>query len=579
VPGRHRIENKIRALSAAIAAASVVVAAGTWVGVRQFSGSRCNGEIRLSVAAAPGIADAVRSTATRWAGSATVDDKCVAVDVTTQDSAEVAAAVATEYGVDLVGLGQAKGSVQIPQVWVPDSSLWPLRLRGAAASFVPLDTTSIAASPVVLAVPQPLASAIAQTGTALTWDALVQQLRSGTQLSAGVVDPTRDTAGLSGLLAFAQASAALGAQAEPATVAMLRVLAKGSSAVQADLLSRFPHALDAATIASSLTAAVLPEQAVVEYNASSPPMPLAALYVTPAPQALDYPFLVMPGASPAVSRAAAGLRAALTSAGSRDTLAPHGLRGPDGVGGAGFAYPSGAPASTATFSQSAGSTSTAAVLNTVDRTLSAWLALTQPGRILAVIDVSGSMLTKVPSAGNRTREQVTVEAATRGLELFDDSWALGLWTFSTNLDGARDYREILPVAPLTSFRDRAVQGLASIQPKKKGNTGLYDTIFAAFQEVQNNWDPGRLNTVVIMTDGDNDDDNGLSLPDLVTKLSKLKDPRRPVDIVVIGIGPDINQGPLQQIVGTTGGGVFTAPDPADIGTIFLKALALHTQPK
>jgi hypothetical protein len=189
------------------------------------------------------------------------------------------------------------------------------------------------------------------------------------------------------------------------------------------------------------------------------------------------------------------------------------------------------------------------------------------------------MLTKVPAAGNRTREQVTVEAATRGLDLFDDSWALGLWTFSTNLDGPRDYREILPVGPMLTNRQRAVQRLAAIKPKKNGDTGLYDTILAAYQDMQAGWDPGRLNTVVVMTDGDNDDDSGVSLPTLLTRLKQLNDPTRPVDIVAIGIGPDVTQGPLQQITATTGGGVFTAPDPADITAIFLKALALHTQPK
>jgi Ca-activated chloride channel homolog len=138
-----------------------------------------------------------------------------------------------------------------------------------------------------------------------------------------------------------------------------------------------------------------------------------------------------------------------------------------------------------------------------------------------VLDVSGSMLTKVPTAGNRTREQVTVDAAVRGLELFDDSWAVGLWVFSTNLDGNRDYRELLPMSSMSSIRARAVQA----------------------------------------------------------RLQQLKDPKRPVDIVFIGIGPDISEGPVQQIVATTGGGVFIAPDPADISTIFLNALALHTQPK
>jgi len=571
MPGRHRNVINVRPIGLVVAATVVVAATGAWAGSNLFAAERCDGDVRLAVAASPEVAPAIRSVATSWAGSTAVDGKCVTVEVTARESAEVAAAVAGPQRAGLVGLGQASGSVQVPQVWVPDSSLWRQRLQAAAPGFRPSDGTSVAASPVVLAMPKPVASGLG-TGGGLTWDAVVRRLRTDTPLNVGVVDPARDTAGLSGLLAFAQAAAKLGAQAQPATVAALRTLAKGSSAVRADLLSRFPDTLTPDAIASSLGAAVLPEQAVLAYDAQSPPIPLTALYVTPAPPALDFPFLVMPGADPTTSRAVAGLRSALSTASFRNNLAEQGLRGPDGVGGAGFDYPAGAPTSIARASG-------AADLNAVDQTLSAWLALTQPGRILTAIDVSGSMLTKVPTAGNRTREQVTVEAATRGLDLFDDSWALGLWTFSTNLDGNRDYREILPVGPLSSTRDRAVRGLAGIRPKAGGGTGLYDTVLAAYRAMLDTWDAGRLNTVVIMTDGDNDDANGLTLPALLDELGKRKDPRRPVDIVVIGIGPDVTQAPLRQITGVTGGGVFTAPDPADIGTIFLRALALHTQPK
>ena len=561
MPGRRRRHSRVRFISVTVAAVVLlVVGAGVWVGISR-SEERCTGEVRLAVAAAPEIAPALQSAATSWAESTNTGGTCVAVDVTTRDSADVAAAVATQQELSLVGLGKANGSVQIPQVWVPDSSMWRLRLQAAAAGFRPLDATSIATSPVVLAAPQPVASALGPAGAALTWGSLVQQIQAGTQITAGVVDPTRDTAGLSGLLSFGQAAAALGPQAEAAAVATLRVLAKGSSAVRDDLLNRFPRALDADTVASSLTAAVLPEQAVIAYNATSPPIPLTALYVTPAPAPLDYPFLIMPGAAPAVSQAAAGLRAALASTSFRDVLAQHGLRGPDGVGGATFADPSGTDPSGG--SNPGPSASPSADLSAVDRTLEAWLALTQPGRILAVVDVSGSTLT-------------TVEAAKRGLELLDDSWVLGLWAFSTNLDGARDYREILPVAPLSSVRDRVAQGLAGIRPKKNGQSGLYDTMLAAYQEMQDNWQPSRLNTVVIITGGDNVDADGISLSALLARLGQLKDPKRPVDIVVIGIGSDLDQAPLKQITASTGGGVFTAPDPADIGAIFLKALALHT---
>ena len=579
MPGRHRNGSRAKAIRLAAAAVVVLstVAAGAWVVGNRTTEKSCDGTVRFAVGATAEIAPALRSAAAAWAKDAVVGGKCVIVDVAAQAPADVAAAVAAERGVSVLGLGKANGNLQIPQVWVPDSSLWRLRLQAVAKDFQPSDATSIAASPVVLAVPQPMVSGLNASGTELTWDTLLRQAQTGSTLTAGVVEPTQDTAGLLGLLSFAGAAAKLGAQAQAATVAALRLVARGSSAVREDLLSRFPQALDADTIAASLTAGVVPEQAVLQYNAASPPIPLAALYVSPQPTALDYPFLVMPGVDPAVAEAAAGLRAALKAESFRNALAQQGLRGPDGVGGAGFAYPSGAPTPAASADQSGGSV--AANLSAVEQVLSAWLALTQPGRILAVLDVSGSMLTKVPTAGNRTREQVTVEAAVRGLELFDDSWDLGLWIFSTNLDGDRDQRELLPISPMSAIRERAVQSLSGVQPKKNGDTGLYDTVLAAYRKLQDNWVAGRLNTVVIMTDGDNDDDNSVSLSALQSQLQQLKDPRRPVDIVFIGIGPDVSQGPLQQIVATIGGGVFTAPDPADIGTIFLKALAIHTQPK
>ena len=37
-----------------------------------------------------------------------------------------------------------------------------------------------------------------------------------------------------------------------------------------------------------------------------------------------------------------------------------------------------------------------------------------------------------------------------------------------------------------------------------GGTGLYDTTLAAYQEARRTWMPGRINIVLIATDGRND---------------------------------------------------------------------------
>ncbi|GAB3974175.1 hypothetical protein GCM10027615_39090 [Plantactinospora veratri] len=199
--------------------------------------------------------------------------------------------------------------------------------------------------------------------------------------------------------------------------------------------------------------------------------------------------------------------------------------------------------------------------------------------MLAAIDVSGSMRDPVPTAGNISRMQVTLLAAENGLALFNDDWAVGLWTFSRQLDGARDYRELVPVGRLSAQRGALRDALAEITPKRNGGTGLYDTVLAAYRQMRNGWQPGRVNSVVILTDGvGNDDRDGLSLEALLGQLERLKDENRPVQVIIVGIGDAVDRASLDRITKTTGGGVLVTEDPAKIGDVFLKAIALRSAP-
>ena len=88
---------------------------------------------------------------------------------------------------------------------------------------------------------------------------------------------------------------------------------------------------------------------------------------------------------------------------------------------------------------------------------------------------------------------------------------------------------------------------------------------------------GRVNSVILFTDGVNENDEGISQTTLVNRLKQLNDPKRPVRVVIIGIGPEVNQKELETIVKpTAAGGVFIAPDPAKISEIFLEAIATRT---
>ena len=130
--------------------------------------------------------------------------------------------------------------------------------------------------------------------------------------------------------------------------------------------------------------------------------------------------------------------------------------------------------------------------------------------------------------------------------------------------------------PLASQRADLVNGLNGVQPKRNGNTGLYETVLAAYKAVQSGWDAGKVNSVIIMTDGQQDNPpNGMTLDQLVGELQKVVNPRQPVELIAIGIGTDVSKAELTRITQTTGGGVFVATDPAQIGAIFLQAIALR----
>jgi hypothetical protein len=437
---------------------------------------------------------------------------------------------------------------------------------------------------VVLAMPEPAAVELGWPRSSLAWSTLLPRLVADSRLGSGVVEPYRDAASLSALLAL-RAGMADGTAGRQAMVPVLRALATGRSTVRDDLLARFPRSADPKTMASALAAAPLSEQAVIAYNLRRPPVRLAAVYTQPAAMALDYSFAVLPGVSSAQQQAAQAMLTALSGSAEgpfgatsatnvwigypsyRDRLAELGLRAPDGTMGARFPTLRGAPATESPMA--------AAKPGTVDAALATWRAVTSPGRMLAVIDVSASMLEPVPTAGGVTREEVTVESARRGLAMLDDSWAAGLWIFSTRLDNARDYRQLTRIGPLSTHRAELLRALTTVTPKRDGGTGLYDTVLAAYLAVRDGWDPGRVNSVVIMTDGRNEDRRGGTLDQLVAKLRKTIDPARPVQVIALGIGDKVSRTELERITETTGGATFLAPDPSQIGKIFLQAIALR----
>jgi hypothetical protein len=572
---------RLRAGTAVLATLAVVaVVVGVRLGVGQFGGGDCTGQVRLTVAAAPGIAEAVQQSAADWIGGAPeVAGACVAVDVRAADPADVAAVLSAQQKVSLTGAGAPRAGVAPPDVWIADARTWLQRLRAAAPQLAFTDEGSIALSPVVMAMPEPVAKDLGWPRQKLGYADLVAQITTSTNFRAGTVDPTRDAAALSGLLALGGTASALDQRKPGTSNGLLRALATDTSVLRDDLMAQLPQGSDDGALAAGLGLAAMSERDVITFNAGKPPVSLAALYLDPAAAPLDYPFAVMPELDQSQAEAAHRLYEALSgSAGFLGRLGAAGFRAPDGSAPAGFVPPAGAPkrlgASPAPGSGEAAASTTDGA--TIDRALAGWSAVVAPARILAIVDASKSMRTPVPTARNATRMAVTLAAARGGLGLFSDDWQVGLWLYAAGA-GTNNHRELVPIGPLTDKRDDVTSALRTIQPAG-GDGGLYSTILDGYREVQDGWQAGRVNSVLLLTDGADagQQDGDISLDDLLGELARVKSDDRPVQVIVVGVGDAVDQAPLERITQETGGGVFIAEDPAEINAVFLEALSLRT---
>jgi ABC-type Fe3+ transport system substrate-binding protein len=76
-----------------------------------------------------------------------------------------------------------------PDVWIPESTMWLQRAQDKGAWNVPVSGTSIASSPVVLAVAESTATELGWPGKPLSWADLIGP--NAKQLTVGFPDPQR----------------------------------------------------------------------------------------------------------------------------------------------------------------------------------------------------------------------------------------------------------------------------------------------------------------------------------------------------------------------------------------------------
>jgi hypothetical protein len=508
----------------------------------ELSAGGCDSTTVLNVAVAPDIAPYITQAGNR----ASEEDKegCYQVNVISRESVATAESLAVSDGSDR------------PDAWIPESTMWVQRAQGKDAQ-MPAKGTSIASSPVVLALTETAANQAGWPDKPISW---AQVIGPGTTIPVGFPDPAHDPVGtvtLLGLRELAKSSPNPGVT----YTATMRKLSANTVARASDLDNRLPGGT---ATAEPISAFPTSEAYVVRHNAKEG-VKLAALYADPPVPSLDFPYVILPDTSGDKRGAAERFRDLLTSPQTVDVLADAGFRTPDGKvlrDRSQDKHTSAAPMALVPLPDAAA----------VEEVLSAWAAVNLSGRIQMLVDVSGSMQQQVPGT-NMTRMALTTEAAAHMLTLFKPTTRVGWWLFSTNLDGPRDYVEWQPVQPVSEqLTNGVLDRLRTIRAVPNGHTGLYDSMLAAYQEGTQHWEAGRINAVIILTDGKNDDPEGPALDQTIAELTKLRDPRRPLPIIGIGIGPDVDPAELAALTEATGGKSFVSEDPAKVKDVFYSAL-------
>lgn len=467
-------------------------------------------------------------------------DGCVTAEVTAQEPLQTAG--------DLAALD----ADALPDVWVPDSSLWFPRAGDAELS----PGSSFATSPVVLGTSTAVVDGRGWSDAAPTW----AEALTGNQ---AVAMPDIAASG-EALAALSALRGAVGDGEEGDTAVVQAVLAADRAAGVST------NALEAAGQGSA-DAPLVPvtEQAVYATRASDADSSLVAVYPEGGSPVLDYPVVRVGAPTGDQSRAVDSVVAVLTSEAARAAASEAGFRDADGT-----APPAAGEASGISADMPAEIELDPAQVQALFTRLA---ALAKPSRLLTVVDVSASMEAEVGGGG--TRATLARDAAKSALALIPDRSALGLWVFARELDGSTDWQELVPTRTLDAEIDgrtqRAIlQEQADTFPTRlsPGGTGLYDTVLAAVRKARVDYDPTAVNAVVIITDGTDEDADSVGLDALLQTLRAEADPGRPVKVVGIALGPDADLSALQQIGEATDGSAYAAIDENDLQEVLYDGL-------
>ncbi|MCE5259540.1 MAG: VWA domain-containing protein [Chloroflexi bacterium] len=434
------------------------------------------------------------------------------------------------------------GSVQVIS---PDSSLWLSELdrrwaeQQGTDTYLVGDSTRYMVSPIVIAMWSDIAESLGYPQSELGWADLLRAAQENPQFKWS--HPSAGTAsGLLTTLAIFYAGAGITRGLDEATATAPQTIAYVSELEKT--VSHYGEAEEKviqqveAQGRSYLDAFVIQEQLLVQYNIAHPSS-LVAVYPVEGTLWADHPLalLELPDLTDDQRLAYDLFKQFLLSTEVQQYLLSEGYRPADlevKLDSAGSVL------TKANGVDSAQPYTTLQVPNSevVDVVLNAWAYTKRPANIYLVADVSGSM------------EGDKLASAQEALSAFiqqipNDTERVGLIAFSSSA------REVVPLTMIGTGREQLEQAISGLSAN--GNTALLDGVSLGFTKLQDLDDRERINAIVVMTDG-KENNSVIRLSSLTRELEAASKSSLPVLVFCIAYGEDAELQPLESMAQATG---------------------------
>ncbi|MCC2031771.1 VWA domain-containing protein [Microbacterium sp. BWT-G7] len=492
-----------------------------------------------------------------------------------------------------------------PTMWSPASTVWTERVAAAASASLVGEPESFTHTPVVFGVPETMAKALGYPGSEIGitdfealcqdpagWASVGKPLWGSFKISK--TNPNTSTTGLSAILMQSYeasgktvdlTAADVAAAAEFSRVFEECVIHYGDTTGKV-LNTLYDETQNGSGGSGYVSAVALEETSLLNYNQGNPDShtvqpgetltppkeKLVAVYPSGGSMWSDNPITVLGADWVTEVQATAGAAFAefLQTDAAQQILPEYGFRPLDesvalgdlftaeyGVDPAGPAVTLPKPS-----------------VDVVSAAIDQWTQIRKPSSVLEVIDISGSMDEAI--GDGRSKLDGAIEGAQSTLGHFRSSDEVGVWAFTTGVSSAAGQNIVVlrDVSPLASDRESVDSSLDDLRFADRQGTPLYDAIAAAYEEMTARAEPGRINAIVVLSDGQ-DTDSTISLDSLIAKIGKESSEGgddAPVRIFPIAYGEGADTGALQRIAEATGGQWFDASDAAKIDLVFASVI-------